>query len=77
MDESSIGIWFWVALIVEVNVTWIAMDLWLNAHGHELLTTEFKEGLNNRLLGPFVIGLIAFTVAAFLWHMLTSPGSIR
>jgi hypothetical protein len=48
-DESNIGIWLWVVLVVGVNVTWVSMDIWLRAHGHEYLTTEFKEGLRNEL----------------------------
>lgn len=71
-DESSIGIWLWVVLILGVNITWVGMDLWLHYHKHELLTTEFKEGLSNPILGPLVVGLLAFTVFAFVWHMFTS-----
>jgi hypothetical protein len=71
-DESSIGIWLWLALIVGVNATWIAMDVWLRKHGHEYLTTEFREGLHNPWFGPFLLGAVAFTVVAFLTHMLTS-----
>lgn len=76
-DESNIGVWLWVVLIVDVNVTWVAMDLWLRAHGHEYLTTEFKEGLSSEWFGPLVVGLLCFTVGAFCWHMFTSPGSVR
>lgn len=72
MDESSIGIWLWFVLFVGVNVTWISMDLWLHYHGHELLTTEFKEGLANPVIGPFLMGAVAFTITAFLVHMLTT-----
>jgi lysylphosphatidylglycerol synthetase-like protein (DUF2156 family) len=71
-DEKPIGVWFWLILIVEINVTWIAMDIWLGKHHHEFLTTEFKEGLNHPVWGPFIVGLLAFTVAAFLWHMFTN-----
>jgi hypothetical protein len=68
-DESSIGVWLWVALIVGINVTWISMDVWLKKHNHEYLTTEFREGLHNELLGPLLCALVAGTVAAFVWHM--------
>jgi hypothetical protein len=71
-DESPIGVWLWLALIVEINATWIGFDLWLRAHHHEYLTTEFKEGLNHELWGPLIVGLLAFTVAAFVWHMFTA-----
>lgn len=71
-DESHIGVWFWLILFIEVNATWILMDLWLRAHGHEYLTTEFKEGLRNPIIGPFLAGFVALTVVAFLTHMLTT-----
>jgi len=71
-DESSIGIWLWVVLIVAVNGLWIGMDLWLRANGHEYLTTEFREGLRNELWGPVLAFLTAGTVAAFVTHMWTS-----
>jgi hypothetical protein len=74
-DESNIGIWFWLVLIIEVNATWILMDLWLRAHHHEFLTTEFREGLRNELWGPIVVGLMCFTVGAFVWHMFTARGN--
>ena len=70
MDESPIGIWLWLGLLAIVNATWISMDLWLHAHGHELLTTEFREGLKNQLWGPMLAFLTAGTVAAFTYHML-------
>lgn len=72
-DESSIGVWLWVALIVGINLTWIGMDVWLHKHGHEYLTTEFREGLQNELWGPLVVGLMCFTAGAFVFHMFSSP----
>lgn len=69
MNERPIGIWLWLVLVVEVNATWIGMDLWLRAHRDELLTTEFREGLHSQIWGPLITGLLAFTVAAFVWHM--------
>jgi len=71
-DESSIGVWLWIALIILVNAEWIAIDLWLRANRHEYLTTEFKEGLAHPLYGPLLCFLVAGTVAAFVWHMWTS-----
>ena len=73
-DESPIGVWLWLALIIEVNATWIGMDLWLRAHHHEFLTTEFREGLRNQLWGPIVVGLLCFTIGAFCFHMFTTRG---
>jgi hypothetical protein len=72
-DESPIGIYLWVALIVGVNAAWISMDIWLHKNGHEFLTTEFREGLRNELWAPIIMGLVGFTIVAFLTHMLTSP----
>ncbi len=56
-------------MVVGFNAVWISMDLWLKAHGHEYLTTEFREGLKNPLWGPLLGGLTAFTVVAFIVHM--------
>lgn len=63
VDESNIGIWLWVVLLVEINATWIAMDLWLKAHGHEYLTTEVREGLAHG-------GWTGIALAAFIGMML-------
>jgi len=68
-DESNVGVVAWVVLIVLANAYWIGFDLWARAHQHEYMTTELREGINNPVLGPFVLGLVAFTVAAFLVHM--------
>jgi len=70
-DESSIGIWFWLVLILVVNALWIGMDVWLYRNGHEMLTTEFREGLQHPAWGPLLAFLTAGTVAAFAWHMLS------
>jgi hypothetical protein len=68
-DESNIGVVLWFVLLVVVNGTWIGMDLWLRAHHHEYLTTEFREGLANQMVGPFLAFATAGTVAAFVTHM--------
>ena len=62
-DESPIGVWLWLVLLVVINATWIGFDVWLNAHGHELLTTEFKEGIAHPLWGPVLAFAVAGTVA--------------
>lgn len=74
VDESSVGHWLWLWLVVQTNATWIAMDVWLRKHHHEYLTTEFREGLRNPLLGPVLVFLTAGTMAAFLWHMFIDKG---
>ena len=69
MDEKPYGIYAWVILIVVVNALWISIDVWLGKHGHEYLTTEFREGLRNELWGPFLVFITTGTFAAFMWHM--------
>lgn len=73
MEKAPIGVWLWAFLVVNVNAQWIAADLWLHAHGYEMLTTEFKEGVRNELWGPVLAFVTVGTVAAFFWHMLTTP----
>lgn len=76
-DESNIGVWFWAVLIGVINITWVSMDIWLGRHHHEYLTTEFKEGLSKPLAGPLIVGALAFTVAAFVWHMFTARQGVK
>lgn len=67
-DESNIGAWLFVALIFGINVAWISIDLWLHAHHHEYLTTEFREGLKQPLIG-FLLAFFTFgTIAGLIWH---------
>jgi hypothetical protein len=68
-DESNIGVYLWIALILEINISWIGMDLWLRHHGHEYLTDEFREGIANHIWGPVLLLLIVNTVAVFVGHM--------
>ena len=68
-DESNIGWWFWLFLFVEVNVTWIAMDLWLQRHHHEYLTTEVREILAGggwRALA--FVALVGATFGLIIYH---------
>jgi hypothetical protein len=69
IDESNIGVWLWVVLILVINALWIGMDIWLRKNGHEYLTTEFREGLAAPVWGPLLAFMTAGTVAAFVWHM--------
>lgn len=68
-DDSNAGVWLWLVLIVVVNALWVGMDVWLYRNGHELLTTEFREGLAHPLYGPVLCFLTAGSVAAFFSHM--------
>ncbi len=70
VDEAPIGVWLWLVLIVGVNAGWIAMDVWLSRSGHEMLTTEFREGLQHPLWGPVLYFVTFGTVAAFVAHMM-------
>lgn len=69
-DESNAPLIAWVGLIILVNIYWIGYDVWARLSNKEYMTTEFKEGLHNTLYGPLIMGLVAFTVIAFLTHML-------
>jgi hypothetical protein len=60
---------------VNIFWAWISMDLWLYYTGHELLTTEFREGLRQPVWGPFLAFMVAGTVAAFTWHMYSTRGN--
>lgn len=72
-NESLAPMWAWLILVVLVNVYWTFYDFVLAPHFKwEMMTTEFKEGLNNQVLGPFIFGLSILTVGAFFWHMLGS-----
>lgn len=75
VDEAPYGVWCWAVEIFLINL-WIPMDLWLGRNNHEFMTSEFKEGLNHPLWGPLIVGLLAFSVGAFLWHMFHSQGRI-
>ena len=75
-DESHIGVWLWVVLIVGINVAWGAMDVWLYVNHHEMLTTEFREGLKGTWQGPLIAFLLFGAISAFIFHMFVSqnPG---
>ena len=67
-DESNIGIVFWIVLLVVVNALWISMDIWLHRHGHEYLTTEFREGLQAPVWGLILAFLTGGTIGLALFH---------
>lgn len=69
-DESPIGIYLWFVLIALISGEWIGMDIWLHSNGHEMLTTEFREGLAHPLWGPVLAFAVTGTISAFVWHML-------
>lgn len=68
-DESNIGWWLWLVLLVLFNAIWICMDLWLHRHHHEMLTIEVREVLAGG--GWRALAAAAFTGATFsviLYH---------
>jgi hypothetical protein len=72
INEAPVGVWMWLVIVVLFNAIWIGMDFWLHAHGYELLTTEFKEGLRHPLWGPLLAFATFGTAAAFVFHMFFS-----
>lgn len=68
IDESPIGAWLWLALIVQAVAEVWFIDWWLHAHGHEYLTTEFREALANPLWGIVLAGATGAVVAVGLYH---------
>lgn len=68
-DESPVGAWAWLILFVGINIYWISFDIWAYHNNHEYLTTEFREAMANELWGPLLMGLVAFTIVAFIVHM--------
>lgn len=68
-DESNIGIWLWLFMLADFAVTIIVIDVWLYKNGHEMLTTEFKEGLKHPAWGAVLAGVTGAVVCAFAWHM--------
>jgi hypothetical protein len=67
-DESLAGIWFWVGLLTGVIAYVAAADLWLHAHHHELMTSEFREGLAHPVFGPVLAGLWFAVFIGFTYH---------
>ena len=68
-DESLIPLFFWLVLLVDINVQWIAMDIWLKRHGHEFLTTEVREILQGSGAWGLVISFAFFgTIGMMLFH---------
>ena len=35
--------WFWLVIAVEVNVTWIAYDVWAVRNGHNTLSRQMHD----------------------------------
>jgi hypothetical protein len=76
-DESNIGIWLWFVLLAEIVLTVVAMDVWLVHKGHEMLTTEFREGLKDPVWGVVLAAASAAVIGAAVWHFFIekNPGA--
>lgn len=69
IDESNIGWWLWLVLTVNINVTWIGMDLWLARHHHEYLTIEVREILaGGGWRGLAFAAMVGATFAIIAYH---------
>lgn len=67
-DEKPYGIILWAALILFIFLFVLVSDLWLYRHGHEMMTTEFKEGIKNRVWGPVLTGLFFGAQIGLAFH---------
>lgn len=68
-DESNIGWWLWLALFIDINATWIGMDLFLRARRHEYLTIEVREILaGGGWRGLGFAAMIGATFAIIAYH---------
>jgi hypothetical protein len=67
-DERPYGIWLWCILLVFILGYVVVADWWLHSQGHEFMTTEFKEGLDNTVWGPIVTALWFGTWIGLTFH---------
>jgi len=68
-DESNVGWWLWLVLLVSINAIWISMDVWLATHHHETLSREIHEALaEGSWRGLTVAAFTGATFAVILFH---------
>jgi hypothetical protein len=72
-DESNIGIIFGLICVALALLPWIPFDIWLKRHGHEFITTEVREGLQNAgawglVFCFFVGGILAVALYHFFYQ---------
>jgi hypothetical protein len=68
-DESNIGAILGLICVALALLPWIGFDLWLKRHGHEYITTEFREGLQSS--GPWglvICAIIGAILGVALFH---------
>jgi len=72
-DESNIGIWLGLICVALALLPWIPFDMWLHRHGHEYITTEFREALQDRgnwglLICFLVFGILGVAAYHFFYQ---------
>jgi hypothetical protein len=68
-DESSIGIWLGLACVALALLPWIPVDLWLRRHGHEYITSEFREAMQGSgQWGLIICVVIGAILGVALYH---------
>lgn len=60
--------WFWLVIAIEVNVTWIAYDLWAIHGRHNTLSRQMHDWLFSPSIGPWVLATAAFIVVLAISH---------
>lgn len=60
--------WAWLALFVEVNLSWGAYDLWAKLTGRRTLSWQMHQWFASHAVGPWIIALFAGLVVLLLLH---------
>ena len=68
ISEDDYAAYAWLILFVGVNLYWITFDLWARATHHKMMTTQMRIWIADHTIGTFIIGAMAFIVAACFWH---------
>lgn len=72
-DESHIGIWLGLTCVALALLPWIPFDWWLKKNGHEYITTEFREALQDKgawglIVSFFVCGILGVGAYHFYYQ---------
>lgn len=68
-DESNIGIILGLICVALALLPWIPCDMWLKRHGHEYITTEFREALQSSgAWGLVICAVIGAILGMALFH---------
>lgn len=60
----------WAGLFLLVNAYWISYDLWANATGHLMMTTQFRRWLHETVAGPVIAAVWVGLFVGFSFHFL-------